>query len=89
MRNPKFEAAIRERIGQQIDTKEVEKELEDLRKHLRQLNGTKTGSDSKSTDWISMIRTMTASTRICRNGRTVSMMKLRRWKPVLPKYRCG
>lgn len=41
VRNPKFEAAIRERIGQQIDTKEVEKELEDLRKHLRQLNGTK------------------------------------------------
>ena len=39
--NPKFEQAIRQKIGSRIDTKELETELEQLRKKLRQLNGAK------------------------------------------------
>lgn len=39
--NPKFEQAIRQKIGSRIDTEELEKELEQLRKKLRQLNGAK------------------------------------------------
>lgn len=39
--NPKFENAIREKIGSRIDTDELEKEQEQLRKKLRQLNGAK------------------------------------------------
>ena len=38
---PKFEEAIRQKIGAQIDTKELEKELAQLHKQLRQLNGAK------------------------------------------------
>lgn len=41
VQNPKFEAAIREKIGDRIDTTELNTELEALRKKLRQLNGTK------------------------------------------------
>lgn len=37
--NPKFEQAIRQKIGSRIDTEELEIELEQLRKKLRQLNG--------------------------------------------------
>lgn len=40
--NPKFEQAIRQKIGSRIDTEELETELEQLRKKLRQLNGAKT-----------------------------------------------
>ena len=40
--NPKFEDAIRQKIGAQIDTKELEAELTQLHKQLRQLNGAKT-----------------------------------------------
>lgn len=39
--NPKFEQAIRQKIGSRIDTEELEIELEQLRKKLRQLNGAK------------------------------------------------
>ena len=39
--NPKFEEAIRQKIGAQIDTKELEAELTQLHKQLRQLNGAK------------------------------------------------
>ena len=42
VQNPKFETAIREKIGSRIDTDELEKEQEQLRKKLRQLNGAKT-----------------------------------------------
>ena len=42
VQNPKFETAIREKIGSRIDTDELEKEQEHLRKKLRQLNGAKT-----------------------------------------------
>lgn len=41
VQNPVFNAAIRERIGKQINTDEIEKELDELRKRLRQLTGTK------------------------------------------------
>ena len=41
VRNPKFEAAIREKIGSRIDTEELENELEALRKRQRQLIGAK------------------------------------------------
>ena len=41
VQNPKFEAGIRERIGKRIDTAELDRELEELRKKLRQLIGTK------------------------------------------------
>ncbi len=41
VQNPKFEAAIREKIGARIDTEELEAELESLQKKLRQLNGAK------------------------------------------------
>ena len=40
--NPKFEDAIRQKIGAQIDTKELEAELTQLHKQLKQLNGAKT-----------------------------------------------
>ena len=39
--NPKFEDALRKKIGSRIDTDELEKEQEQLRKKLRQLNGAK------------------------------------------------
>lgn len=39
--NPKFEQAIRQKIGSKIDIDELETELEQLRKKLRQLNGAK------------------------------------------------
>lgn len=39
--NPRFEAAIREKIGQRIDTHELEEELAELQKQLRQKNGAK------------------------------------------------
>ena len=39
--NPKFEDAIGQKIGAQIDTKELEAELTQLHKQLRQLNGAK------------------------------------------------
>lgn len=39
--NPMFEQAIRQKIGSRIDTKELETELEQLCKKLRQLNGAK------------------------------------------------
>ena len=39
--NPKFEDAIRQKIGAQIDTKELEAELTQLHKQLKQLNGAK------------------------------------------------
>ncbi len=39
--NPIFNAAIQERIGKQSNTDEIEKELDELRKRLRQLTGTK------------------------------------------------
>ena len=39
--NPKFEQAIRQKIGSRIDTEELETELEQLRKKLHQLNGAK------------------------------------------------
>ncbi len=41
VQNPKFENAIREKIGARIDTSELEQEIETLRKKLRQLNGAK------------------------------------------------
>lgn len=41
VRNPKFEAAIREKISSRIDTEELENELESLHKRQRQLIGTK------------------------------------------------
>ena len=42
VQNPKFEQAIREKIGAKIDTGELEADIESLRKKLRQLNGAKT-----------------------------------------------
>lgn len=42
VQNPKFEQAIREKIGERINTDELETELEILNKKLRQLNGAKT-----------------------------------------------
>ena len=39
--NTKFEETIRQKIGDQIDTKELEAELTQLHKQLRQLNGAK------------------------------------------------
>ena len=41
VQNPKFEQAIRQKIGARIDTDELETELEQLRKKLWQLNGAK------------------------------------------------
>lgn len=41
VQNPKFEEAIRAKIGSRIDTTELETEMEGLRKQLRQLNGAK------------------------------------------------
>ena len=41
VQNPKFEAAIREKINCRIDTSELETELEQLKKKLNQLNGSK------------------------------------------------
>ena len=41
VQNPKFEQAIREKIGERINTDELETELENLNKKLRQLNGAK------------------------------------------------
>ena len=41
VRNPKFEAAIRERIDARIDTGELDQELENYRKQLRQVIGAK------------------------------------------------
>ena len=41
VRNPKFEAAVRQKIGSRIDTGELEAELEGLRKRQRQLIGAK------------------------------------------------
>ena len=41
VQNPKFEQAIRQKIGARIDTDELETKLEQLRKKLRQLNGAK------------------------------------------------
>lgn len=41
VQNPRFEAAIREKIGDRIDTTELNAELDSLRRKLRQLNGTK------------------------------------------------
>ena len=41
VQNPKFEEAIRAKIGSRIDTAELETEMEGLRKQLRQLNGAK------------------------------------------------
>jgi len=42
VQNPKFEQAIREKIGARIDTDELENELGNLRNKLKQLNGAKT-----------------------------------------------
>lgn len=42
VQNPKFEEAIRAKIGSRIDTAEMKAEMEGLRKQLRQLNGAKT-----------------------------------------------
>jgi len=42
VQNPRFEEAIREKIGAKVDTGELETELDSLRKKLRQLNGSKT-----------------------------------------------
>ena len=42
VQNPKFEEAIRAKIGTRIDTAEMKAEMEGLRKQLRQLNGAKT-----------------------------------------------
>lgn len=42
VQNPKFEEAIRAKIGSRIDSSELEAEIEGLRKQLRQLNGAKT-----------------------------------------------
>lgn len=39
--NPRFEAAIREKIGQRIDTHELKEELAELQQQLRQKNGAK------------------------------------------------
>lgn len=41
VQNPKFEEGIKERIGKRIDTDELDRELAELRKKLRQLIGTK------------------------------------------------
>lgn len=41
VKNPKFEEAIRDKIGSKIDLSGLEKELEGLEKQLRQLNGAK------------------------------------------------
>ena len=41
VQNPKFEGAIREKIGSRIDTAEIEKEIENLEKQHRQLTGAK------------------------------------------------
>lgn len=41
VRNPKFEAAIRQKICSRIDTGELEAELDGLRKRQRQLVGAK------------------------------------------------
>lgn len=42
VQNPKFEEAIRAKIGSRIDTAEMKAEMEGLKKQLRQLNGAKT-----------------------------------------------
>ncbi|MCF0134177.1 MAG: recombinase family protein, partial [Blautia sp.] len=39
--NPRFEAAMREKIDGRVDTAELDAEIESLRKKLRQLNGAK------------------------------------------------
>ncbi len=41
VQNPKFEEEIRKKIGSKIDLSGLEKELEELEKQLRQLNGAK------------------------------------------------
>ena len=41
MQNPDFDAALRKRINAQIDTKELNAELETLQKQLRQVTGAK------------------------------------------------
>ena len=41
VQNPKFEKAIKDKIGSRIDTTEMEVEIEGLEKQLRQLNGAK------------------------------------------------
>ena len=41
VQNPKFEAAIRQKINTRIDTGELEQEIENLRKQLRQVLGAK------------------------------------------------
>lgn len=41
VQNPKFEKAIKDKIGSRIDTTEMESEIEGLEKQLRQLNGAK------------------------------------------------
>ena len=41
VQNPKFEKAIKDKIGSRIDTTEMEGEIEGLEKQLRQLNGAK------------------------------------------------
>ena len=41
VQNPKFEEAIRKKIGSRIDTAEIEKEIENLEKQHRQLTGAK------------------------------------------------
>lgn len=41
VQNPKFEEAIRKKINAKIDTGELQKELDNLLKQLRQLNGSK------------------------------------------------
>jgi site-specific DNA recombinase len=41
VQSPKFADSIKEKIGSRIDTGELEQELGRLRKHLRQLSGTK------------------------------------------------
>lgn len=41
VQNPKFEAAIQQKINTRIDTGELEQEIENLRKQLRQVLGAK------------------------------------------------
>ncbi|WP_334304837.1 recombinase family protein [Blautia caecimuris] len=41
VQNPKFEEAIRKKIGSRIDTDEIEREIENLEKQHRQLTGAK------------------------------------------------
>ena len=41
VQNPKFEKAVRSKIGSRIDTEAIEKEIEGLEKQHRQLNGAK------------------------------------------------